>query len=927
VRQDGAVTAKPTTPTRATAAVADSVIAAPKRKPGDARFLLSDSTGGKGPIQVRKAMSKGEARAILAKLDPGSLPKGERDKISKATDADVLSSNVIDDPTIVETAHFTLAGALIPPYDFNTLADLYENSSILRPNIDAYVTNIDGFGWRLEPVIDLDKDDADDQIRDVMRAERLRMKRDPATRFSPGVAAMPVDPSDDEVSARRIEFEPLIRDEKLQLQGFFDSCNPDKSFVALRRLMREEKESMGNSYWEVVRNAVGDIAQLNYIPAFTVRMLPLDRRPVQVEVRVRGADLRYRAYTQEKNFRRYVQVFSTLVRPQATSSGARVIYFKEFGDIRTFSKKSGHNFKDVDALKLADKDDEPATEIIHFKVQNQRYPYGVPRWIGSLLAVWGNRQAEEVNFLYFDNKSIPPYMILVSGGQLTAESLGNLKDHIQANIKGRANFHKVLLLEGEAAAAATGLQGGSRMRIEAVPMTQQTDALFMKYDERNADKVGMAFRVPRLLRGDVTDVNRACYSDDTEVLTPQGWLRHDEVGDAQIAIVEKDNGAVRFERPGPLRSYWHDGDMVRLRSRSVDVLVTPEHKMLVRTKGGDWSTPPASELVGRRRTVVRAAASSFAGTAQPATFALPEDPEAQHRVDGHGHAPIPFASFVEFLGYFCSDGGLLDTDDPASSRLVFIRQKKCQTAAKMRTCLDAIGWPYSTQEKPDGTQVYTISNRCLRSWLRPRCGRGQLDRTLPQDFVGELDAGNLRILFDALMAGDGTWDARDSRASGCYYTGSSVLAAQVQAVATLLGMRSHCRWSQGGGVFRVMLSVLQTASVQDGGETVPYRGTVHCFETSTGFYVTRRNGCVAYQGNTAAAALEYFESQVAGPERDEFDFWINTRLLSAMGVRFWKFVSQGPTMRDPETLMKIAEMAIKSTAIPSFPRSQPRLGT
>ena len=52
--------------------------------------------------------------------------------------------------------------------------------------------------------------------------------------------------------------------------------------------------------------------------------------------------------------------------------------------------------------------DGPATEILHFRVHNPRSAYGVPRWIGNLLAVLGSRQAEEVNFLYFENKSVPP---------------------------------------------------------------------------------------------------------------------------------------------------------------------------------------------------------------------------------------------------------------------------------------------------------------------------------------------------------------------------------------------------------------------------------------------------------------------------------------------------------------------------------------
>jgi capsid portal protein len=66
-------------------------------------------------------------------------------------------------------------GAVAPPYDPETLCLLLENSNSLRQNIDAYVTNIDAFGHRFEPVIDLDADDADQRIANAMYIERLKL--------------------------------------------------------------------------------------------------------------------------------------------------------------------------------------------------------------------------------------------------------------------------------------------------------------------------------------------------------------------------------------------------------------------------------------------------------------------------------------------------------------------------------------------------------------------------------------------------------------------------------------------------------------------------------------------------------------------------------------------------------------------------------
>lgn len=73
----------------------------------------------------------------------------------------------------------------------------------------------------------------------------------------------------------------------------------------------------------------------------------------------------------------------------------------------------------------------------------------MPRWVGALLAVLGSRQMEEVNYLYCESKSVPPLALLISGGRLSGSSVPRIERFIEENLKGRANFHKMLILEAE----------------------------------------------------------------------------------------------------------------------------------------------------------------------------------------------------------------------------------------------------------------------------------------------------------------------------------------------------------------------------------------------------------------------------------------------------------------------------------------------
>jgi hypothetical protein len=109
---------------------------------------------------------------------------------------------------------------------------------------------------------------------------------------------------------------------------------------------------------------------------------------------------------------------------------------------------------------------------------------------------------------------------------LAASAVPKIESYIETQLKGKRNFHKILLLEAEPAGAG-GTESG-RMKIEIKPLTmaQQQDALFMGYDERNSDKVGQSFRLPRLLRGDIRDFNRstgdsALMFAETQVFQPE----------------------------------------------------------------------------------------------------------------------------------------------------------------------------------------------------------------------------------------------------------------------------------------------------------------------------------------------------------------------------------------------------------------------
>lgn len=383
-------------------------------------------------------------------------------------------------------------GAVTPPYDFERLYNLFEMSGILRPNIDAYVTNIDSFGHHFVPSIDIGHKDADTRIADAIFYER----------YLENPAETPAEPTDAEVNQRKEELRRTARLEFSRLKTFFGFCCPDMSFVELRRRTRQDIEVIGNAWWEVARNELGEISNFYYMRPLNMRLTKTDDEETEVEEYIKVTDITWKTVKRRKRFRRHVQILK----------GKKPTFFKELGDPRVISRKTGKPYESVEEMRKKEGQATlEATEVIHFLIFSPESIYGIPRWISNLPAVLGSRELDEVNLGYFKNNVVPPLALLCSGGRFGKGVAERIEEFIDEHLKGRKGIHRILVLEAEGQ-KATGEPGPKAVpQVKFVPLrdVQQTDALFQNYDKRNTEKLAQSFRLPRMLRGDDSMINRA----------------------------------------------------------------------------------------------------------------------------------------------------------------------------------------------------------------------------------------------------------------------------------------------------------------------------------------------------------------------------------------------------------------------------------
>jgi PBSX family phage portal protein len=297
---------------------------------------------------------------------------------------------------------------------------------------------------------------------------------------------------------------PMDPNEKEELESFVESPNSEESLTTIHAKIVNDKESLGFGFLEVIRDTQRRVSILRHAPAETTRLCPKDTEEVLVEYDVaRGP--RVSMVREVRTFRKYVQVV-----------GGTYTYFKEFGDPRKMDYRTGRFAKRGSPVAP----EYEATELIHYRHLSPD-AYGVPRWTNQIPAILGSREAEEVNLRYFEDNTVPPMLLSVAGGRLTAESFRSLKRLIEGRGVGKERQNQILLIEAIPEQENLDSKGTVSLQVDKLTDARPSDALFSAYDEANQAKIRSSFRLPPVAVGLSQDVTFATANVSTFVAESQ----------------------------------------------------------------------------------------------------------------------------------------------------------------------------------------------------------------------------------------------------------------------------------------------------------------------------------------------------------------------------------------------------------------------
>jgi len=341
-----------------------------------------------------------------------------------------------------------------------------------------------------------------------------------------------------------------------------------------------------------------------------------------------------------------------------------------------------------------------------------------------------------------------------------------------------------------------------------------------------------------------------CYDEKTEVLTKAGWKFFREVQPQDEFFTLTEQGVIELHKASRYVEKPYSGDMYHFKTKLLDIMVTPDHSMYIMPpRKPTYRFMSAKDITYSRVGIKQS--GTWKGLERDA-FVLPMIRVA-NRTFKERH--LNMNDFLEFLGYYISEGSLNKrTCKRGHQYYVRLTQFKVESRLRMVRCIQRLNF-----KMYDYGKDLIINDFQLYLYLE-KLGHSH-QKYVPEE-IKELSARQLRILLDAMILGDGT----RTRCGGMhYYTTSGALANDVQEIGLKAGYITS--WSVDGRLGKVNSGKIHrytckavsfySKSSKAGSFVLreqitkePYVGMIYCVVVPNHTLFVRRNGKVAWCGNT-----------------------------------------------------------------------------
>ena len=342
-------------------------------------------------------------------------------------------------------------------------------------------------------------------------------------------------------------------------------------------------------------------------------------------------------------------------------------------------------------------------------------------------------------------------------------------------------------------------------------------------------------------------IKNRCYDDETEILTSNGWkfFKYLE-GKELVATLNPTTNKLEYQPIIEIINEQYDGELCTFENRRINLHVTPNHKIWYKKRDDEenkYQFGIAENLT--QGHIQRKGGVDWDGK-EESIFELcdVEDFDSPKPIE------IPMDIWLEFLGYWVAEGHT--HNDKLGHYIIGVSQKyNTDKYKKIEACLKKMPFHLNPSYcNKTNMMCQRFYNKQLYQYLA-KLGKSR-NKYIPREFL-ELSKRQLRILFDALILGDGNIRGKQFR----YVTNSKQLADDVQEIALKLGYSSIIS-RQGGKGFstnigycvRIGLSPVSWVT-KDCISRREYHGKVYCVSVKNHHVLyVRRYGKPVFSGNS-----------------------------------------------------------------------------
>ena len=330
------------------------------------------------------------------------------------------------------------------------------------------------------------------------------------------------------------------------------------------------------------------------------------------------------------------------------------------------------------------------------------------------------------------------------------------------------------------------------------------------------------------------NIFRYCFDDKTEVLTNRGWKKFKDVWlmDYVLSLNPKTHTPEWVTVRNKI-NYHYNGELIHFYSNSVDVMVTPNHRMYARKDHQSyWDLIPAEDLVKNKH--FQFCRESVWGIEHPEMVTL----------DGY---TIPTNLFCTFMGWYLSEGCI------RKCNRIKISQKDVKLLSKIMDCCFELATYTDITSIAHYENCVEFRSVFLSKYLK-QFGKS-LDKCVPK-IIKNMSTEQIRVFLNTYLLGDG---GISQRGQLVYYTSSPKMEADLGELLLKVGSFPSYTIRKNHTSANVMYAIreLHSKTATAHWEKIPYNGDVSCVELRRNHVMlTRRNGKCSWQGNCVWEILE-----------------------------------------------------------------------